>query len=204
MTEKKNFFYYYDTVKDFSVMDAKEHRGLFVNLLKRTRYFVANYAKIDRPEETEGQQEPSFRFVEGAAAGTVMLGKPPANEAFARDFDWPEAVIPIEFDAPNIGEIIADLDTQPERLAKIRRENVVNSLLRHDYVYRWRTVLETVGLPATPKMLSREHHLQHLAHSMTQESFHSDAQLQECEKDSYAVGSGEIARMERGSRDPAN
>ena len=180
--EKKNFFYYYNPAEDFSVIDAKEHRDWFVNILKRTRYFVTNYAKFDRPEETGGQQEAGFRFFEGAAAGTVMLGKPPANEVFARDFDWPDAVIPMEFDAPNIGEIIADLDTQPERLAKIRRENVVNSLLRHDYVYRWRTILETVGLPATPKMLSREHHLQHLAHSMTQESFHSDAQSQEREK----------------------
>ena len=174
MTKKKNFFYYYDTFKDSSVMDAQEHRALLTNLLKRTRYFIANYARIDRPEEIGGQQEPSFRFVEGAAAGAVMLGKPPANEVFARDFDWPDAVIPMEFDAPNIGEIIADLDTQPERLAKIRRENVVNSLLRHDYVHRWKTVLEIVGLPATPKMLSREDHLQHLADSMAQESFHSD------------------------------
>ena len=39
--------------------------------------FVANYAKIDRPQDIGGQQELSFRFVEGArAAGTVMLGKP--------------------------------------------------------------------------------------------------------------------------------
>jgi hypothetical protein len=177
MTKNKNFFYYYDTVKDFSVIDAKEHRVLLTNILKRSRYFIANYARIDRPEEIGGQQEPSFRFVEGAAAGAVMLGKPPANEVFARDFDWPDAVIPMEFDAPHIGEIIADLDTQPERLAKIRRENVVNSLLRHDYVYRWRTILETVGLPATPAMLSREHHLQRLAHSLTQESCHSDARI---------------------------
>ncbi len=92
-----------------------------------------------------------------------MIGDYPATEAFHKYFDWPDATIRIPFDAANIADIIADLDAQPERLARISRDNVVNSLLRHDWVYRWQEVLEIVGLKPTSEMLSREAHLKNLA-----------------------------------------
>jgi hypothetical protein len=39
----------------------------------------------------------------------------------------------------------------------------VQSLLRHDWVYRWRTILEAVGLEPTPALVAREKRLKALA-----------------------------------------
>jgi hypothetical protein len=52
--------------------------------------------------------------------------------AFEKNFDWSDAVIEIPFDCSNI----ADLDAQLDHQERIRTNNIVNSLLRHDWVYR--------------------------------------------------------------------
>lgn len=44
-------------------------------------------------------------------------------------------------DIINVGKIIAHLNAQPERLNKIRTDNVVNSLLHHDWVYHWAKII---------------------------------------------------------------
>jgi len=165
-------FYFYDTIRtrapgvssiSYGVTDPVEHRLLLANLLKRSRYFTASRAFADRPALTGGQEEISGRFYEGAAAGTVMLGEPPNTEEFRRQFSWDGAVISIPFSAPRIGDAIAELDRDPARVARIRRDGIVNSLLRHDWVYRFRTILETLHLPLPAAVLAREQQLAALA-----------------------------------------
>ncbi|MGI9047052.1 MAG: glycosyltransferase family protein [Burkholderiales bacterium] len=163
LAERKHITYYYDTVKSGNVPSPSEHRLLISNLLKRSRYFIANHARANELGTNHGHMEIGARFFEGAAAGAVMLGKPPAPAAFNEYFGWPDAVIPLPFDAPDIADTIAELDARPQRLARIRQDNLVNSLLRHDWVHRWRRVLETVGLAVTPKMLLRESMLRDMA-----------------------------------------
>ncbi|MBD2166404.1 glycosyltransferase [Calothrix membranacea FACHB-236] len=175
--KQRSIFYYYDTIKasgtknaakqqTFAVNNAQEHRFLFANLNKRSRYFFANRARINEAEATKNKQEFGPRFFEGAAAGAVLIGDPPMTEEFYKHFDWPDAIIKVPFDAPEIGEIITDLDAQPERLARIRRDNVVNTLLRHDWVYRLRTVFETIDVKPSQIMLSREAKLKKLAYEI--------------------------------------
>jgi hypothetical protein len=82
---------------------------------------------------------------------------------FNRQFDWPDAVIPLPFESGDVGQVLLELDDDPERVAKIRRENVRNAALRHDWVHRLRTVFEVVGIPPTDAMLQREKRLQALA-----------------------------------------
>ncbi len=165
--------YLYDTVNNAKVPQPHEHRILLANQLKRSRYFIANRPMADRPDIRGNQAEIGYRFFEGAAAGTVMMGDYPDTQMFNRYFDWQDAVIRIPFDVPKIADIIADLDAQPERLARIRRDNVVNSLLRHDWVYRWKQILEAVNLPITEEIFAREAYLQELA-KMAQESSFQD------------------------------
>jgi hypothetical protein len=169
-TVAKNRFYYYDTAINMRIKNHREHRSLYTNLLKRSRYFIANYAKIDLFHETSGIQEIGYRFFEGIAAGTVMLGQPPASKVFQEYFDWEDAIVPMPVDVENVGEIIDELDRQPERLEAIRRNNTINALLRHDWVYRWKTVLETMGMSATPEMVLRENYLRDLAESIRQDT----------------------------------
>lgn len=163
IAERKNFLYLFDSLKGLQMMDYKEHRTLYSDLIKRSRYYIANKAKFDVVDQTDGQEELGSRFFEGAAGGAVMIGTPPVCEAYKTYFNWSDAVIEIPYNAANIADILAELDAQPDRLNRIRKNNVINSLLRHDWVYRWEKILEKVGLDNTPEMLSRKAHLIKLA-----------------------------------------
>ncbi len=164
LARRSSLFYYYDTVRlraferqmTFHVSEPREHRLLLANLLKRSRYFIANRARANEPELTRGKNEIASRFFEGAAAGTVMLGEPPDTAAFRTHFGWPDAVIPTPFDSPRIAELITGLEADPLRCARVRRENVVQSLLRHDWVYRLRAMMEAVGIAPNSRLRERE------------------------------------------------
>jgi hypothetical protein len=147
----------------FRVADPAEHRLLYSHLLKRTRYFIANRARSNQPELTNGAEEIGARFAEGAAAGTVMIGDPPRSDAFLALFDWPDAVIRMPFDAPEVAELISTLDGDPGRTARIRRDGIVNGLLRLDWTYRLRAILADAGLSPRPAMVERERRLRSLA-----------------------------------------
>ncbi len=162
-------FYYYDTVaasgighkqRTFRVHNAYEHRLLLASLLKRTRYYVANRALVNDPRFTQGRQEVSGRYYEGAASGTVMIGEAPESEHFRRQFDWEDAVVPMPFDSPDVGRVLAELDRNPQRLAAIRHNNFRHAALRHDWLHRLKVVYETLGLTPTTAMAARERRLE--------------------------------------------
>lgn len=172
LARSRKIFYYYDTVaasgadkkqRTFPVNDASEHRLLLASLLQHSRYYVANRSRVNEPEFTMGRDEISARFYEGAAAGAVMVGEPPRTEEFQGQFDWPDALIRLPFDSPDVAQILAGIDEDPTRVARIRRDNVRNAALRHDWIHRLRTVFETLGLAPTPAMLAREERLRALA-----------------------------------------
>ncbi len=156
VAEERRLFYLYDTFRgNIPVQDPREHRLQLANLIKRTRFFLANKAKATEEGETGEQQEVGFRFFEGAAGGAVMIGDPPDVESFREHFDWPDAVVQLPFGSQGIGELISELDAQPERLARIRAANLDNALLRHDWAYRWRAVLDLTGLEGLPALRAR-------------------------------------------------
>ena len=170
--ERRQLFYYYDTVaasggdlknRTFRVDNPNEHRALLSTLLKHSRYFIANRSFVNRPEFTAGRDEISPRFYEGAAAGTVMLGEAPRSDEFRRQFDWPDAVINLPFDSPEIVQILADLNADTERLRAARRNNVREAALGHDWLHRIQVVFDTLGLPHTDKMRARAQLLDHIA-----------------------------------------
>jgi len=172
LASDRRIFYYYDTVaasgvglrqRSFHVDDASEHRLLLANLLQRSRFFIANRALVTEDEVTRGHDEISGRFYEGAAAGAVMLGEAPRTDEFRKQFDWPDAVIPLPFDSPDVGRVLLELGSDPQRLARISRDNVRNAALRHDWVHRLRTVFETVGVRPTEAMSERESRLEAIA-----------------------------------------
>ena len=164
---RDNFFYYHDTLRGkLEIGNPREHRILLANLFKRSRYNITNYAKFNSTEETGGTQEIGYRFFEGAAAGTVMVGTPPAGEAFPRYFDWEDPIIKVDLSGTDVVEAIAELDTQPERLERISRRNVANCLLKHDWSYRWQDILATFDLKPSERMVERHRYLQKLAQSI--------------------------------------
>lgn len=172
LARERRIFYYYDTVRasgergkqmTFSVGDAGEHRLLLASLLQRSRYYIANRARVNEPEITGGREEISGRFYEGIAAGAVLIGVPPRSAEFRRQFGWPDAVIEVPFDSPDIGERLRALDADAPRLQRVTRENVHQAAMRHDWLHRLRIVYRTLGLPPTEGMLEREERLRSLA-----------------------------------------
>lgn len=156
--ERTGAFYVFDTTDvttGAAVFDHREHRAHIASYVKRSKYFLAyslNPARLDR---TGGDEAISTRYFEGAAGGAVMVGTTPKCAEWDQNFDWPDAVIEIPYDTSDIGEILAELDGDPERLEEARRNNVMNSLRRHDWVHRWEQVLRAGGLDPLPALDER-------------------------------------------------
>lgn len=168
LSQERNFFYYYDTIRKqkLEIENYLEHRCLLASLLQHSRYTINYCAKFNAPDETGGTEEIGARFFESAAAGTVLIGMPPSGDTFAKYFDWTDAIIKVDPNRENIIDAIAKLDAEPERLAQISRDNIANSLLKNDWVYRWRDILAVFNLEASPAMLEREKCLKQLAQSI--------------------------------------
>ncbi len=170
--ERRQSFYYYDTVaasgadlkdRTFHVDSPQEHRRMLATLLKHSCYYIANRSYANKPEFTEGHDEISARFYEGAAAGTVMIGEAPRTEEFKQQFDWSGAVIHMPFDSPDVSCILADLNGDPERLRAVRRNNVREAAQRHDWLHRIQVVFDTLGLEPTGEMRARAKRLKQVA-----------------------------------------
>jgi hypothetical protein len=174
LARDKGLFYMYDTIDDLHAYNLNEHRALVQNMARRSRYFIVNPGKVDRPDETGGQSEFGYRYFEAAAPGTIMIGERPKNKEFDKIFTWEDAVINLPFGSENIGEVMKELDRQAERQAKIRRENVLQSLLNHDWAHRWESVLKIAGLEPLPVLLERKQRLASLA--ATVQERHLEAQ----------------------------
>jgi Glycosyl transferases group 1 len=161
--EEKGIFYFYDTIAGDQAINSPEHRAFTANIAKRSRYFIVNPGLIDRPALRGNQIEIGNRYFEGCAAGAILLGERPANEAFGKLFDWPDSLIHLPYDSAEVNEIIREVDMQPERQENVRRTNVAQALLRHDWAYRWESILENLNLEPMPKLLKRKEHLRTMA-----------------------------------------
>jgi hypothetical protein len=159
-------FYVYDTLQntgDIETQDHGQHRDLYANVAKRSRFFMVAAAKVNLHSQTHGQVEVPFRYFEGAAAGGVLLGQSLDCDSFREMFNWPDSVIDVEPDGSDVVETLRKLASQPEVLCQISRRNAAEALLRHDWVYRWKQILAIAGFESTPAMEARIARLQELA-----------------------------------------
>lgn len=163
---RKDLFYLYDTFPAMANMEPysiSQHRDLFANMAKRSRYFIVAPGKMNLPEETREQIELGYRYFEGASAGTVMIGQQPNSEAFREMFPWPDVVVPIKPDGSDVIKVLASLDSDPMRLAEISQRNAAEALMRHDWVYRWKEIFRVAGIEPSPGLAARERRLKELA-----------------------------------------
>jgi hypothetical protein len=163
MAARESMFYLYDSIAADEVLDAREHRILFANIAKRSRYFIVNPGLIDRPDIRGDQMEIGNRYFEGAASGTIMLGERSDNAVFEKLFDWPDALIHLPYNCANVRDVIGAIEADPERQDRIRRRNVKETLMRHDWAYRWEAILQAVGLEAITAIHDRKEILGNLA-----------------------------------------
>lgn len=163
MAREDGLFYLHDSIAGGQCLDPREHRALFANVAKRSRYFIVNPGLIDLPEVRGNQMEIGNRYFEGAASGTIMIGERPENEEFPKLFGWRDALIHLPYGSGEVDKIIRELDQDPGRCWRIRQENVVQSLSRHDWVYRWEAVLQNIGLEPLTALRERKQRLANLA-----------------------------------------
>lgn len=169
MAGEDGLFYLYDSTSADQVLDPTEHRMLFANLLKRSRYFIVNPGLIDRPDIRGTQIEIGNRYFEAAAAGSILLGQRPLNGQFEQLFDWPDALIDLPYNSPDIAKVTKELDRQPERQDAMRHANMAQALLQHDWCYRWEAILKAAGLQALPQLTARKEALRKLAGLLSQD-----------------------------------
>lgn len=167
MAAEEGLFYLHDSIAGGEAIESGQHRALFSNVAKRSRYFIVNPGLIDRPDIRGDQIEVGNRYFEGAASGTIMVGERPKTDTFEQLFDWPESVLDLPYNSTHIDAIISDMDGQPERMETIRRTNVTQTLLRHDWAYRWEAILQAVGLEPMPELSARKESLRQLAESIS-------------------------------------
>lgn len=164
MAARGDLFYLYDTLAaDLAARsDHRQHREAFAHCAKRSRYFVAFPAKVDVPDETRGESEVGARFFEGAAAGTVMIGRAPTVASFARDFSWADAVVELGSTEESLKAALDRLQKDPGYVRWLGHHNAVEAARRFDWAYRWRAILEIAGLEPMPELTHRETHLAEL------------------------------------------
>jgi hypothetical protein len=173
MAETGGIFYVYDTTVGGQVIRSHEHRSLLRNIAQRSRFVIVNPGLIDMPHVRGSQIEIGNRYFEGAAAGAIMIGETPVNSEFSKLFG-PNAVVHLPYDSDDIDVVIRDLDNDPLRQDQIRRTNMTESLLRHDWTYRWEIILEVAGLDPCEKLFRRKLRLQRLAERTQQQAMSSE------------------------------
>lgn len=159
--QRHDFFYIYDSLAsaDSLVRDWSEHRILLTSMIKRSRYFIGfTPASVTglKSSKIAGEEVLPGRLFEGAAGGAVVLGSRPKCAEFEAYFDWPEAVVELSPDGSDVIDVIEELDRSPDRVSRIRRDNIAGALLKHDWAYRWEHILKTIGLPLLPQLAARK------------------------------------------------
>ena len=173
MAAAGKIFYVHDTVENsgnVSTSDYQAHRNAYANMAKRSHLFMVAQGFVDTADFTRGQVEVGLRFYEGAAAGSVLVGQAPDCDTFRHAFNWPGAVIDIKPDGSDVVEVLTNLLADPEHLRRISRRNASESLLRHDWVYRWKEIFAIAGIKPTEAMEARENRLKELAASVADNS----------------------------------
>ena len=170
LKESKGITYRYDGLSSSAlyVKDYRVHRDNLRESLQKSRSFLVFPSKFDVLNQTHGQVEFGFRFFEGAASGTVLIGDIPDSETFKEIFHWEDAVIPLPDNTDDLYRMLGTLDESKERVERIRKNNIYQCLMHHDWAYRWRQILESVGLEVTLSLQEREQRLKKMsAHYVT-------------------------------------
>jgi hypothetical protein len=163
MVRDDGLFYLHDSIGGSQAINSKEHRMLLANVAKRSRYFIVNPGLIDQPHFRGNQIEIGNRYFEGAAAGAIMVGERPKNDEFERLFDWPDAMLHLPYDSREIDVLIKSLNDDQQRQTRMRRNGIVQALMRHDWVHRWEAVLTAIGLEPLRAARERKERLRKLA-----------------------------------------
>ncbi len=143
--------YFHSTFSCAEVFDQREHDMLMGKLLSQSKISLCFEASQLR--RFWGSSPLLYRWLEAWAAGCTIVGKKPFGAGVAELMDWPNSAIDLPEAPADWLPMIEMLLDDTALLAQNAQRNRQECLLRHDWRYRIKTMLETVDLPI-PEALS--------------------------------------------------
>jgi len=137
--------YLHSTSSHGEVFNQREHDMLMDKLLSQSKISLCFEASNIR--RFWGSSPLLYRWLEAWAAGCTVVGRKPFGQGVAELMDWPNSAIDLPKSPSDWVPFIELLLDDPETLAQNTLRNRQQSLLRHDWHYRIKTMLETVDLP---------------------------------------------------------
>jgi hypothetical protein len=144
-SNKSGAFYFFDTAGNVPMIDHREHRKRYINILNRTKLFVVSPGKVVNPLNEVLPEEIGYRYFEGAACGTVMIGDIPNSPVFKECFDYPNPVLPIP-DSDELNSFLEEYTAlssdpfYPTRIAGLK-----NILEHFDHAHWWNKLMKYSG-----------------------------------------------------------
>jgi hypothetical protein len=150
--------YFHSTFKGTQVESQQEHVSLMRKLLSRSK--ISLCFEASSLTRFRGHSPLLYRWFEAWAAGCTVVGKRPFGQQVSELMDWENSTIeipdnPVDW-IPFFEALLADEAT----LALNSRRNHRECMLRHDWRYRIKDMLTTVGLPIPEALQSSISQLQ--------------------------------------------
>ena len=149
---REDRFYHFDSFTPYRCHDLAEHRIMYSRLHQQSAFAIANRGVGAATAGNAGEEALPARYFETAAAGGLLVGRPPTVGEFASEFGWTDAVFEAPFDDPDMPARLTELAADPERLGRARRRNIAETMRRHDTAHRLATMLADVGVEAPPRL----------------------------------------------------
>jgi hypothetical protein len=140
-----NRLYHHSTVAQPIVENFQEHFLLLRKLLNRSK--ISLCFEASGLSRFQGHSPILYRWLEAWSAGCTVVGKRPFGTGVADLIDWENSTIDIP-DDPDVWIDFFELLLNDEAtLAMNSKRNYQQCMLRHDWRYRIKDMLATVGLP---------------------------------------------------------
>ena len=158
-------FYEFDTGLPI-ITDHRVHRAHFVEQCARSKVFVSNFARFDQPELHEGHEEVGLRYVEGLAAGAILIGRHPDRAWLRHVLGDVQGLVDFAPDATEVPPALVELLADPEACDRVHVANRRLALERHDVAHAWTAIADLLGVPVGPGVAARIERLRAAAEAL--------------------------------------
>jgi hypothetical protein len=164
MTKAGELFYLWDhqpgaVDNGFEAARLRTH-----HVIRHSRFFTSfNFTKGGKLPSSAGEDTIATRMFEGAAGGAVQIGTAPKVPEFHELFDWPDALIEIPQDPLDLRTFYRELQADPVRIERASAHAAANALRRHDWIYRFEKIIQTLDIATPDGVTDRKRRLAKLA-----------------------------------------
>jgi hypothetical protein len=142
--------YFHSTFSCAGVWDVQEHVALQIKLLKRAKINLC--FEVSHVPRFCGHSPLLYRWLEGWAAGSVVVGTQPRDPGVEALMDWPDSTLELPTTPDDWISFLEELLEDESRLATISYRNYRECRLRHDWRYRLLDLFTTLNLPIPQKL----------------------------------------------------